>query len=43
MSVPYLALPVGAAYFALELALAFVPRWFGAGVAEPGKQLVDQL
>jgi TRAP-type C4-dicarboxylate transport system permease small subunit len=43
MSIPYLALPFGAAYFALELALAFVPQWFTPKATDPVAQLADRL
>jgi TRAP-type C4-dicarboxylate transport system permease small subunit len=43
MSIPYLALPLGAAYFALELALAMAPRILGRERPAADPALADQL
>ena len=43
MSIPYLALPIGAAYFALEFAVAMVPRWFGEAAPPAEEPLADRL
>jgi TRAP-type transport system small permease protein len=42
MDVTYMALPIGAAYFALEFLLAMIPRCLGRAPAAPQRDLADE-